>query len=78
MEYKLHERTAGHFIKKPIAISARPALEGEIVETREGVLVSQKGDWIITGVRGEIYPIGADILAETYDRVVLENLEATC
>lgn len=71
MEYKLHERVAGHFIKKPIEVYMRPATPEEIgkpVGTREGLTPIEKDDWIVTGAEGEQYPIGAEILAKTYDR----------
>lgn len=48
-------------------VEAREAEPGETVATREGVLVAQSGDLIIRGVDGEIYPIGGDIFARTYD-----------
>ena len=68
MDYKLHERMAGYFIKKPIPVHARPARTGETVSTSQGELVAQEGDWIMTGVGGEHYPIGAEILGKTYER----------
>jgi hypothetical protein len=30
---------------------------------------AEKGDWIIRGVKGEIYPCKPDIFAATYDEV---------
>ena len=42
----------------------------EKINTREGTLYGYPGkDFIIKGVRGEIYPIGIDIFNETYDVV---------
>ncbi len=42
----------------------------ELIKTREGKLYGYKDkDFIIKGVRGEIYPIGKDIFKETYDVV---------
>jgi hypothetical protein len=38
------------------------------VNTLEGVMTAQKGDWIIRGVKGELYPCKPDIFAATYDR----------
>lgn len=38
-----------------------------IIPTLEGNLKANIGDWIIRGVRGEIYAIKADILEETYE-----------
>lgn len=37
------------------------------INTLEGVMVGKKGDWIIKGVKGEIYPCKPDIFASTYD-----------
>lgn len=39
------------------------------VNTIEGPLVAQIGDWIITGVNGEQYPCKPGIFAKTYDPV---------
>ena len=43
------------------------------VETLEGGHIACSGDWIITGVKGEHYPIKPDIFEDTYDRV--EDIE---
>lgn len=62
--------------KKPIVIEfreVRPLYHGskgpyEKIETREGVLYGWVDkDFIIKGIRGEIYPIGKDIFYETYE-----------
>ncbi len=37
------------------------------IETLEGVMVAQPGDWIIKGVKGEFYPCKPEIFAATYD-----------
>lgn len=37
------------------------------IDTREGGHIACPGDWIITGVKGEIYPCKNDIFEETYD-----------
>ena len=44
-------------------------LDGPHVHTLEGPLVVSPGDWIITGVKGERYPVKPDIFAETYEAV---------
>lgn len=54
------------FQKRPVQVEIRRAEEGETVETREGTLTAEDGDLIITGVEGEVYPIGPRILAKTY------------
>jgi hypothetical protein len=37
------------------------------IGTLEGVMAAAPGDWIIRGVKGEIYPCKPDIFAATYD-----------
>lgn len=40
-----------------------------LIETLEGLMTAQPGDWIIRGVKGEIYPCKPDIFAATYEPV---------
>ena len=44
-----------------------PVVSTAYVETIEGPLHVSRGDWIITGVKGERYPCKPDIFAATYD-----------
>lgn len=37
------------------------------IKTLEGDMVGQKQDWIIRGVKGELYPCKPDIFAATYE-----------
>lgn len=37
--------------------------------TLEGIMVAQKGDWIIKGIKGELYPCKPDIFEATYEAV---------
>jgi len=37
-----------------------------LIMTLEGVHRAERGDWIIQGVQGEIYPCKPDIFAKTY------------
>ena len=39
------------------------------IDTLEGGHIVCPGDWIITGIKGEIYPCKPDIFAQTYDLV---------
>lgn len=39
------------------------------IETLEGTMGAVNGDWIIKGVKGEIYPCTPDIFEMTYDPV---------
>lgn len=38
-----------------------------VIETLEGQLRAKPGDWIIKGLKGEIYPCKPDIFEATYD-----------
>lgn len=40
-----------------------------MISTLEGQLSVSLNDWIIRGVKGEIYPCKPDIFAATYDQV---------
>jgi hypothetical protein len=37
------------------------------IYTREGTMTAEPGDWIIRGVKGELYPCKPDIFEATYD-----------
>lgn len=39
------------------------------IPTLEGLMRADVGDWIIRGVKGEIYPCKPDIFAATYEAV---------
>lgn len=39
------------------------------IKTLEGVMTASRGDWIVRGVKGEIYPCKPDIFAASYDPV---------
>lgn len=38
-----------------------------LINTLEGVMCAQPGDWIIRGVKGELYPCKPDIFEATYE-----------
>jgi hypothetical protein len=39
------------------------------IATLEGAMRGERGDWIITGVKGEKYPCKPDIFEKTYEPV---------
>lgn len=55
--------------KKPIIIEAYQTGKVMYIETLEGVMKADVGDYIITGVRGEKYPCKPDIFEQTYEPV---------
>lgn len=54
---------------------ARQDTEGRTTEWRllidslEGIMYAETGDYIIKGVNGELYPCKPDVFAKTYERV---------
>lgn len=40
------------------------------ISTLEGIMFASPGDWIIRGVKGEIYPCKPDIFEATYDPII--------
>ena len=65
-EVEFHPFLADHFKGDPNVYVAHPDPYMRIV-TLEGVMVGNKGDWIIRGVKGEFYPCKPDIFEATYD-----------
>lgn len=59
------------FRKKPVVIYAEQHLGPEPlkIDTLEGTMTANPGDWVITGVKGERYPCKPDIFAATYELV---------
>lgn len=45
-------------------LEGRPALR---IQTLEGVMIANLGDWVIKGVKGEFYPCKPDIFDATYE-----------
>jgi hypothetical protein len=39
-----------------------------VINTLEGAMAADPGDWIIRGVQGEFYPCKPDIFEATYER----------
>ncbi len=59
--------------KKRIKISYRIAEKIEKIKTLEGEMMALVGDYIITGINGEVYPCKPDIFLKTYDLEGQEN-----
>ena len=45
-----------------------------LIDTLEGTMTAQPGDWIIKGVKNEIYPCKPDIFEQTYEPVADPNI----
>lgn len=47
-----------------------------VIKTLEGQMRADYGDWIIRGVKGELYPCKPDVFEATYEKVGrMESLE---
>lgn len=51
----------------PPVVGVDPYLFSLHIETLEGRMTAQPGDWIIRGVQGEFYPCKPDIFEQTYE-----------
>ena len=56
-----------NFRKKPVVVKAIRLDKRVAIETLEGVMEGQPGDWLITGVKGEQYPCKNEIFVQTYE-----------
>ena len=64
------------FRRKPVVVVAERLAEPVVVETLEGNIQANAGDWLIRGVRGELYPCKDDIFRHTYEPVDKEGVKA--
>jgi len=55
--------------KKPVVVEAYRTKVKRVIHTLEGDMVANPGDWIITGVKGEVYPCKDDVFRATYEPV---------
>jgi len=55
------------FRKKPVVIRAVKAPHEIRIQTLEGTMTANKGDYIIEGVKCEFYPCKPDIFWKTYE-----------
>lgn len=53
--------------KKPIPIRCIQLHEPFQIETMEGLMQGKAGDYLIVGIKGEMYPCDKAIFDETYD-----------
>lgn len=53
--------------KIPVVVDAIQTDSDQYIETLEGTMKASAGDWIVTGVDGERYPVKPDIFKKTYE-----------
>jgi hypothetical protein len=56
--------TCNHFADR--GVGNKPII---IIQTLEGEMKAELGDWIIKGIKGEFYPCKPDIFEATYEKV---------
>lgn len=55
------------YIRKPVVVSAEgPITEPREITTLEGTMRANVGDYVVTGVQGEQYPVKPDIFHAIY------------
>jgi len=70
MKFRLRQmnvRVAKTFKKKPVTIEAVQITKQESVDTLEGTMTGNPGDWKVTGVEGEEYFVAKGIFKKTYE-----------
>lgn len=53
--------------KKQIEVTAYQTDSIQYIDTIEGTMKASIGDWIVTGVNGEQYPVKPDVFQKTYE-----------
>lgn len=62
--------TAKYYTKKPIPIRAIQIDESFEVVTLEGIMTGKPGDYLMEGIKGELYPCDKTIFEESYEEVI--------
>ena len=68
-----HIKWMGIYKKRPVAVKVYKPDKKILVDTEEGMMTADVGDYLIIGLFGEVYPIKADIFKETYTKVKVKE-----
>lgn len=63
------------FVKIPVVIEAFRTKEELHIQTLEGVMKANRGDWIIKGVAGELYPCKHSVFEKSFQRIKTEGVQ---
>jgi hypothetical protein len=55
--------------KRPIMVSAVEMVDDFEVHTMEGVMTGKPGDFLMRGIKGELYPCQRDIFLASYESI---------
>jgi len=61
------------YVKRPIEIDAKQIPFAFQVETLEGLMQGKAMDYLIKGIKGELYPCDQEIFKATYKKVIPEE-----
>ncbi|KUI03872.1 hypothetical protein AU190_04320 [Mycolicibacterium acapulense] len=62
-----YEHVDGRCWRRYGTVEARPARDGEIVDTLEGPVTAAAGDWVVRGEHGDHWPVPGDEFAQRYE-----------
>lgn len=62
-------RSFKKFKSKPFFVHAYQTDKEFDIVTLEGTLKACKGDWIVRGLSGELYPVKPDVFSQKYEEV---------
>jgi hypothetical protein len=62
-------KDAQWFKKKPVKVRAIQITQPFQVITLEGIMTGKEGDYLIEGVKKELYPCDKDIFEATYEEI---------
>lgn len=68
-EKRARSKTFGRFKQKPLEVTATQVDKKTVVKTPEGDEIANPGDWIVTGLKGEQWPISSSTFHKKYKAV---------
>ena len=58
------------YMKKPVKVKAIQVIDKFQVETLEGTMTGKSGDYLVKGIKGELYPVDKQIFELSYQKVL--------
>lgn len=68
-DWFVEKRSAGQITTHNLDGRLRGGPDRALIQTLEGQMQAEFGDWIIRGIKGECYPCKPDIFEVTYEAV---------
>lgn len=67
LKVDVKQRGWNSYRKKPVVVRALKMSDPFEVQTLEGLMHGKKGDFLIQGIKGELYPCDKKIFKESYE-----------